>query len=73
MSRLAVIIAAIFLTSNQAYAYLDPGTGSLLLQGLIAGVAAGWAIIQLNYARLKSLVTSWRVRKSEPNRKNFQE
>lgn len=31
-----VVLAGIFLT-GQAYAYIDPGTGSLVLQALIAG------------------------------------
>ncbi|MVA99797.1 hypothetical protein GN330_21315 [Nitratireductor sp. CAU 1489] len=37
-----------------AYAYLDPGTGSMLLQGLIAGVAATMAAGSLYWAKVKS-------------------
>lgn len=37
-----------------AYAYLDPGTGSVLLQGLLAGIAGGMAILKLYWRRLKA-------------------
>ena len=38
---LFVILAAVVaLTPNVAFAYLDPGTGSALIQGLIAAIAA---------------------------------
>lgn len=37
-----------------AYAYLDPGTGSVLLQGLLAGIAGGVAILKLYWNRLKA-------------------
>tara|TARA_B110000858_G_C17492752_1_gene332357 strand:- start:203 stop:451 length:249 start_codon:yes stop_codon:yes gene_type:complete len=33
-----IIMLSFFFTSP-AYAYLDPGTGSLILQGIIAGLA----------------------------------
>lgn len=32
-----------------AYAYLDPATGSMLLQGLIGGIAASITIVSLYY------------------------
>lgn len=34
-----------------AYAYLDPGTGSMILQGLIGGVAASVTVISLYYRK----------------------
>ena len=37
-----------------AYAYLDPGTGSMLLQGIIGGVAAGLFVMKMQWARIKS-------------------
>ena len=45
----------ILLHTNIAYAYLDPGTGSLLLQGLIAALAAAGAAISIYWNKLKSL------------------
>ncbi|MEQ9491709.1 MAG: hypothetical protein RIM72_22235 [Alphaproteobacteria bacterium] len=39
-----------------AFAYLDPGTGSLILQGLIGGIAAGLAVISIYYQKIKHFV-----------------
>ena len=45
---------ATVLYSAPAYAYLDPGTGSIILQLLLGGVAGGIVIVKLYWARLKS-------------------
>ncbi len=37
-----------------AYAYLDPGTGSMLLQGLIAAVAGGMAAAGMYWTKIKN-------------------
>jgi hypothetical protein len=50
------LVVALSATASPAYAYLDPGTGSIILQGLIAGLAAGGTIISLNYHRLKTKI-----------------
>ena len=39
---------------GNAYAYLDPGTGSMLLQGLIAGLMGALYTIKIYWARIKS-------------------
>ena len=38
-----------------AFAYLDPGTGSLLVQGLIAAVAGGLMFVRGKWLFLKDL------------------
>ena len=38
-----------------AMAYLDPGTGSIILQGAIAGIAVAWLTIKLYWYKLASL------------------
>jgi hypothetical protein len=43
--RLFTLILA-FSISLDAAAYLDPGTGSMILQGLIAGIAVAWFTIK---------------------------
>lgn len=35
-----------------AYAYLDPGTGSILIQGVIASIAAAGMVLKLYWHRL---------------------
>ena len=42
------ILLFVGLIAIPASAYLDPGTGSMILQGLIAGVAIAWFTIK-NY------------------------
>lgn len=37
-----------------AFAYLDPGTGSILLQGIIAGVAGVFVVLKLYWYRIKN-------------------
>lgn len=38
--------------SSPAYAYLDPGTGSLIIQGLIAGIAVVVMTIKMYWQKL---------------------
>ena len=52
-----LIIICILLFSSNVNAYIDPGTGSLLLQGLIAGIAAGLYTIKLYWYRIKNFFT----------------
>ena len=54
---MAIAGLAVFYTSP-AHAYLDPGTGSIILQGLLAGIAAAMAAAGLYWARLKSFFSS---------------
>jgi len=54
------LAAALSVISAPAYAYLDPGTASILIQSIVGGIAAGFAVISLNYQRLKSKIMKWR-------------
>ncbi len=47
-----VVIGAIGIT-KPAYAYLDPGTGSMLLQLLLGGVAGALVVGKLYWHRIK--------------------
>ena len=40
------------------FGYLDPGTGSLLLQGLIATIATSMGVASLYWHKIKSLFSS---------------
>lgn len=50
---LSSVIFIISLTAQHAFAYLDPGTGSMLLQGLLAGLLAAAATIRIFWKRIK--------------------
>jgi hypothetical protein len=53
MKRLLAVILISF--SATAAAYLDPGTGSMILQGLIAGIAVAGFTIKTYWYKLRSL------------------
>jgi hypothetical protein len=53
-----VIACLTVLYASPAHAYLDPGTGSIILQGLLAGIAAAMAAAGLYWARVKNFFSS---------------
>lgn len=58
-----LIFAAVFISvlchGGPAFAYLDPGTGSMLLQLLLGGIAGVLIAARLYWSRLKRLLF-WR-------------
>jgi hypothetical protein len=48
---------------GSVFAYLDPGTGSMLVQLLVGGVAAAGVAARLYWNRILRLL---RIRKAEP-------
>lgn len=59
-SSSSLILLAVFLFvsdwTGTLHAYLDPGTGSMLLQGLLATVVGTFAVIRVYWSRIKALV-----------------
>jgi hypothetical protein len=47
-------LASVFTTSS-AHAYLDPGTASLILQGIVGAIGAGIVTIGLYWQKFTSL------------------
>ncbi|OFY26523.1 MAG: hypothetical protein A2275_10880 [Bacteroidetes bacterium RIFOXYA12_FULL_35_11] len=50
------VISFILLFPSDAYAYLDPGTGSYIMQLLIAFVLGGLFAIKLYWKKVKDLI-----------------
>jgi len=48
-----------------AFAYMDPGTGSLLLQGLLGGIAGAAVFIRIYWHKLTSWLRWTRSSESE--------
>jgi hypothetical protein len=48
---LIVLIIGLFI-ATPAHAYLDPGTGSLILQGVLAAIAAVAVVVKLYWYRI---------------------
>jgi len=51
---MSIIAAVLLLWTVPAYAYLDPTTGSILLQGLLAGVAGVLVVGRVYWTRVKA-------------------
>ncbi len=54
--RLIYLLITLLFSTESAYAYIDPGTGSILLQGLIAGIAAALVVIKLYWYKVKAFL-----------------
>lgn len=52
---LNTIILFFFLNSN-AYAYLDPGSGSIILQAILGFIAASLATISFYWSKFKTFL-----------------
>ena len=64
LSKNLVFVLFIVMACNEkAYAYLDPGTGSILLQGLIAAVAGAMATCGIYWSMIKNFFYPWQTRK----------
>ena len=58
-SKLIISLSAlciVMLSANRAYAYIDPGTGSMLVQALLAAVAAVGVSIGMFRRRIRSIL-----------------
>jgi hypothetical protein len=52
MKRLIAITVLLLFVSRSAYAYLDPGTGSMVVQGLLAAIAVASAAVAASWTRI---------------------
>ena len=52
--RFLCLIVGLISYTSPAYAYLDPGTGSMLLQGLIAGFAIIISFLSIYWQKVKA-------------------
>lgn len=60
------VTAAIIMTiANDAHAYLDPGTGSYILQMLAAAIVGALFTIKIFWTRIKSFIKTILGRKSQ--------
>jgi hypothetical protein len=56
-------VTKVFILGRTVFAYLDPGTGSMLVQLVVGGVAAAAVTAKFYWRRLLRLL---RIRKPEP-------
>jgi hypothetical protein len=53
-----VIFVSMLLMASPGYAYLDPGTGSMILQGDIAGIAMASITLKMYWHRFMGLFSN---------------
>ena len=54
--RILLAVLVLCAAPADAFAYLDPGTGSLLLQGLIASVATGIIVLRARWHQFRDFI-----------------
>jgi hypothetical protein len=54
MNILLAALSVYALSMGDAYAYLDPGTGSIIIQGIIGAIAGGLVVGRMYWQKLKS-------------------
>lgn len=64
---LLVIFTNLFIVTNSAHAYLDPGTGSFIVQSIIATVFAVGMFAKMYWAKLTSIFSKKEVTDDVPN------
>jgi len=64
-----MILAAVFLMEapTPAHAYLDPGTGSMMLQVLLGAIAGGLVVGRLYWQKIKSFFSGAKKGSDEDN------
>jgi hypothetical protein len=51
----AGVLLVVIMLESEAHAYTDPGTGTFLLQIILAGIASGWFFLRTMRQRIKML------------------
>jgi hypothetical protein len=63
----AVILLLVLAAEVRVDAYLDPGSGSMLVQLLLGGVAGAAVIMKLGWERFKGVFRSSKTKQTKPN------
>ena len=69
MKKATLVLVLYFVWMSQARvdAYLDPGSGSMLVQLLLGGVAGAAVIMKLGWERFKDMFRSSKTDTTKPN------
>ena len=65
-----IILIFIVLNPSFAYAYLDPGTGSIILQAIIGVIAASLTAISIYWEKFKSIISKIFMRDKKDENKD---
>ena len=63
----SILLLTLYLTSltNQAHAYLDPGTGSMIIQIVIAGTVGALFTIKTFWSQIKNFISTRFLKKKK--------
>jgi hypothetical protein len=61
-----IFIVYFFFLNTKAHAYLDPGTGSMIIQAILGGIAAFFTSAYIYWEKLKNFFKKF----SKKNKKN---
>ena len=53
-SKIVIFFFSFFILTTKAHAYLDPGTGSIILQAVIGACAAFFTSLYIFWAKVKN-------------------
>jgi hypothetical protein len=54
--RTVAVLAVSVISTTPAQAYLDPGTGSMILQATIGAIAGGLVLVKIYWGKIKRLL-----------------
>lgn len=66
---LKILIIIYFSLLSNAYAYIDPGSGSILLQALIGGLAAVGTSIAIYWGKFKNFILNLKKKNIKEKKK----
>ena len=64
-----IIILTYFFLSTEAHAYLDPGTGSIIIQAILGGIAAFFTTIAVYWEKVKNFLKKYTKKNKENKNK----
>jgi hypothetical protein len=62
-----LVLYLVWVSEARADAYLDPGSGSMLVQLLLGGVAGAAVIMKLGWDRFKDMFRSSKSKQTKPH------
>jgi hypothetical protein len=62
-----IVLYFVWMSETRVDAYLDPGSGSMLVQLLLGGVAGAAVIMKLGWQRFKDMFSSSKAKQTEPH------
>jgi glycerol uptake facilitator-like aquaporin len=65
---LIIIFIYLLCSISKAHAYLDPGTGSIILQAILGFIAAAAATVSIYWEKFKSIINKVLKRDTKDNK-----